>query len=55
MAYAKHIKRKLKLRGEMCVIGSKIQFLQLKYLLCSVEMKIIECKKWVYMKIFAED
>lgn len=48
--YMKYIKRKLKLKSEMCVIGSKIRFLKLKYLVCKVKLKAIDCKKCVYLK-----
>lgn len=49
--YMKYLHRKLKLKGEMCVIGSKIRFFQLKYLICKVEMKVIDCKEWVCLKV----
>ena len=49
--YAKYLRRKLKLKGELCVIGSKILFLRLKYWLCQAEIMIIDCKEWVYMKV----
>ena len=55
LVYVKYLKRKLKLKGEMNVIGSKILFLRTKYWLCQLEMLVIDCKKWVYSKIFKEN
>ena len=49
--YMKYLGRKLKLKGKMFVIRFKILFLQLKYLLCNVEMKVVDCKEWVYLKV----
>lgn len=51
LVYAKYLKRKVKLKGELCVIGSKILFLGVKYWLCQAEIMIIDCKEWVYMKV----
>lgn len=51
LVYAKYLKRKLKLKGELCLIGSKILFLRLKYWLCQVKIMIIGCKEWVYLKV----
>ena len=55
LVYVKYLKRKLKLKGEMYGIGSKILFLRTKYWLCQLEMMVIDCKKWVYLKIFKEN
>ena len=55
LVYVKYLKRKLKLKGEMNVIGSKILFLRTKYWLCQLEMMVIDCKKWVYSKLFKEN
>ena len=49
--YIKRLKRKMKLKSEMCVIGIKIQFLRLKYLMCKVKLKAIDCKEWIYLKV----
>lgn len=49
--YMEYLKRKLKLKGEMCVIGIKILFLRLKYLVCNVEMKVIEWKEKTSLKV----
>lgn len=51
-ASLKCLKRKLKLKGEMYVIRSKILFLQLKRCLCQLEMKAIDYKKWIYEKVY---
>lgn len=51
LVYVKYLKRKLKLKGEMCVIRIKILFLRLKYLACKVKMKAIDCKECVYLKV----
>lgn len=49
--YLKYLHRKLILKGEMCVIGTKIRFLYLKYLACKVKLKAIDCKEWVCLKV----
>ena len=49
--YMKYLHRKLKLKGEMCVIGSKILFLRIKYWLCQLEIMIIDCKEQVCLKV----
>lgn len=54
LAYLKYLKRKLKLKGEMYGIGSKILFLQLKRCLCQLDMKVIDCKKWIYEKVYGK-
>ena len=52
LVYVKYLKRKLKLKGEMNVIGSKILFLRTKYWLCQLEMMVIDCKEWVCLKVY---
>lgn len=49
--YMKYLKRKLKLKGEMDVIRIKILFLRLKYSVCNAEIKVIERKEWLYLKV----
>lgn len=54
LAHVKCLKRKLKLKCEIHIIASKILFLHIRRWLCQVEMKIIDCEKWIYLQIFKD-
>ena len=54
LTHVKCLKRKLKLKCEMYLIAGKILFLQIKCWLCQVEMKIIDCEKWICLQIFKD-
>lgn len=51
LAHVKCLKWKLKLKCEMYLIAGKILFLHIRRWLCQVEMKMIDCEKWIYLKI----
>lgn len=54
LTHVKCLKRKLKLKCEMYLIAGKILFLHIRRWLCQVEMKIIDCEKWIYLQIFKD-
>lgn len=54
LTHVKCLKWKLKLKCEMYLIAGKILFLHIRRWLCQVEMKIIDCEKWIYLQIFKD-